>query len=486
MLYGALPLYPFAEQRGARGAKSQAVRLEMGEERGSGENEKDLLVKDNKKLAHSGCSVLTPFLALLLLGVPLWLGLMLPLTLLWKLLALPCKLCTRPPKPNTPPEPAAPAERPAEQLDIVLFGATGFTGNLAARYVAKTYGTSVKWAIAGRRRSALEMLRAELAETVPGLSTALRIIVCDSNDTAQLAALVAQTKVVLTTVGPFARYGSPLVAACAAAGTHYCDITGESDWVREMVDRHDDTCRRTGARVVHFCGHDCVPWDIAVQACAQKVAEKGKGERLSAVRCYDDMRGSASGGTMATVFESLQDRAKYRASACRDASGKSFDPLLREAAPGSGRSGCATKANNQSCCGYSDEGKAWVGPFVMAMVMANCIRRSNALLGYGPKLKYYEAARYPSFPAAFVSVFGLVLFGTCLACPPLAWLLRTCVLPSPGQGPSEATMNAGFLRVTVCAEGEHGTSAKCSFYFPTDPVRALTHACAPTNPPPVI
>jgi hypothetical protein len=152
-----------------------------------------------------------------------------------------------------------------------------------------------------------------------------------------------------------------------------------------------------------------------------------------------------------------------------------------------------------------------VGPFVMAMVMANCVRRSNALLCYGPKLSYYEAARFPNFAAAFVNMFGLILFGTALSCPPLAWLLRTCCLPSPGQGeppllahswsqphgaillstslicsnltaarpcfvamtgPSESTMDKGFLRVTVAGEGVQGTTAKCSFYFPTDPVRA--------------
>ena len=182
-------------------------------------------------------------------------------------------------------------------------------------------------------------------------------------------------------------------------------------------------------------GHDCVPWDLAVQAVAEKVAEIGSGEQLRSVRCYDDMRGSASGGTIATIFESLQDRAKYAATCCVDeASGKPFDPLLRESAPGQAKSSCTTRVNNQSCCGYSQEGKAWVGPFVMAMVMANCVRRSNALLCYGPKLSYYEAARFPNFPAAFVNMFGLVMFGTALSCPPLAWLLRTCCLPSPGQG----------------------------------------------------
>jgi short subunit dehydrogenase-like uncharacterized protein len=415
---------PRAEQRQALDTSTEAPMLD----------EMDVLVKDNKALSHSGCSVLVPFVGTLVIGVPLWLGLLLPLTLLWKLLTWPFGLCNSKPQPRSVPEPAAPAERPAEQLDIVLFGATGFTGSLAARYIAKTYGTGVKWAIAGRRRGALESLRAELAQVDPELSSKLDILICDSSDPTQLASLVAKTKVVITTVGPFALYGSSLVAACAAAGTHYCDITGESDWVREMVDRHDDAARKSGARIVHFCGHDCVPWDLAVQAVAERVAEAGGGEQLRSVRCYDDMRGSASGGTFATIFESLQDRAKYKSTACVDGAGKPFDPLLREAAPGTARSSCSTKANNQSWCGYSKEGKAWVGPFVMAMVMANCVRRSNALLAYGPKLTYYEAARYPSFPAAFVSVFGLIIFGTCLACPPLAWILRTCFLPSPGEG----------------------------------------------------
>ena len=160
------------------------------------------------------------------------------------------------------------------------------------------------------------------------LYDAFASVICDSSDPTQLASLVAKTKVVITTVGPFALYGSSLVAACAAAGTHYCDITGESDWVREMVDRHDDAARKSGARIVHFCGHDCVPWDLAVQAVAERVAEAGGGEQLRSVRCYDDMRGSASGGTFATIFESLQDRAKYKSTACVDGAGKHFESQL--------------------------------------------------------------------------------------------------------------------------------------------------------------
>ncbi len=220
--------------------------------------EKDALVKDSKQLAHSGCSVVLPFCLALIVGVPL-LCLFIVLALLWKLLTWPLKLCKAKAQPRPVPEPAPAADRPAEQLDLVLFGATGFTGNLAARYIAKTYGTKIKWGIAGRRRDALETLRAELAQTQPELKSELAILICDSSDLVQLADLVAKTKVVISTVGPFALYGSSLVAACAVAGTHYCDITGESDWVREMVDRYDDAARKSGAKIVHFCGTLLLP-----------------------------------------------------------------------------------------------------------------------------------------------------------------------------------------------------------------------------------
>eukprot|EP01043_Picozoa_sp_COSAG02_P014186 COSAG02_NODE_580_length_20059_cov_3.703908_8_plen_332_part_00 len=240
---------PRARARAACTRHASASRGRMGDHGA----EKDVLVKDSKKLAHSGCSAVLPFCLALIAGVPV-LCVFIVLALLWKLLTWPLKLCMAKPQPRPVPEPAPVVDRPTEQLDLVLFGATGFTGNLAARYIAKTYGTKIKWGIAGRRRDALETLRAELAQTQPELKTELAILICDSSDLVQLADLVAKTKVVISTVGPFALYGSSLVAACAAAGTHYCDITGESDWVREMVDRYDDTARESGAKIVHFCG----------------------------------------------------------------------------------------------------------------------------------------------------------------------------------------------------------------------------------------
>jgi|EP01049_Picozoa_sp_SAG25_P005685 short subunit dehydrogenase-like uncharacterized protein len=409
----------------------------------------------------------------LLVGVPLWLCLLLPVTLLWLLVSTPFKKCCAPASaksaaPAASSAPAAASASQAEQeLDLVIFGATGFTGQLVARYLAQPERAHIRWAIAGRRVTALKALRAQLVAEAESSSSSsgqqhvvlaqLPLIVADSSDAASLRALVSRTKVVLSTVGPFALYGTPLVQACAEHGTDYCDITGESDWVREMVDRYDDLARATGARIVHFCGHDCVPWDLAVDAVAKRLRDEHE-EELVSVRCYDEIRGSASGGTIATIFASLSDRAKYRAVTCTG-----FDPLFKAAPPYSGASDCRTRAANQSFLGYSQEAGCWVGPFVMAMVMANAVRRSNALNRYSKKLIYAEAKVYPNFFAGFVDVFTMMIFGTCLMCPLWRWLLRTCVLPKPGQGPTPHSMDSNFLRVTTIGEGDKGTTAKCQF-----------------------
>jgi short subunit dehydrogenase-like uncharacterized protein len=133
---------------------------------------------------------------------------------------------------------------------------------LAAQYIAKTYGVkSFKWAIAGRRLSVLEQIRTELSKIDSSLSN-LPIIIADSSDVPSLFNMIKQTKVIISTAGPFSVYGSDLVRACAYCGTHYCDITGESDWVRDMIDKYDDVARSTGARIVNLAGHDCIPWDL--------------------------------------------------------------------------------------------------------------------------------------------------------------------------------------------------------------------------------
>jgi len=425
------------------------------------------MIKDKKSLPLSGYSVIPLFLLFLFVVTPLWLFLLLPVTLIFQLFNKVANLFVAAPKPQSRGQISTDTTLLAEQrkpnisnqrqYDLVVFGATGFTGKMCAVYIARKYGSSFKWAIAGRRRDALQQIRDELTVIDKSLKD-LPIVIADSSDETSLDAMTKSTTVVITTAGPFAKYGTPLVKWCAVNGTHYCDITGETDWVREMVDKFDDAARVSGARIVSFCGHDCIPWDLTVLECAKQL--KAKGETISEIRFYDEINANPSGGTMDTVFHALGNRQVYK-------SGLGFDPLLKTTS--GQKSDAKFSVKNQSFLGYSSEYQSWVGPFVMAAVMANCVRRSNAVLNYSPKLTYKEATVYPSFMAGYVTLLGFFVFVTNLFCPPLSWFMRVAVLPKPGQGPSEAEMDLGFLRVTGVATGSAGGKVRSVFYFPTDP-----------------
>jgi len=346
----------------------------------------------------------------------------------------------------------------ARNFDIILFGATGFTGRLAALYLAKTYGSSIRWAIAGRRKAALETIRSELVKIDASLAK-LPLVIADSADTQSLLNMVLQTKVIITTAGPFDKYGSDIVKFCAMKGTHYCDITGEADWVRKMIDKYDDAAKKSGARIVHFCGHDCVPWDLAVSECA-RILKQENDEQLSSVEVFDEANAGPSGGTLATVFHTLEDRVRFEPLL-------GYDPMLKTLE--GTKSDLKTVGNNQMFLGFSKSIKKWVGPFPMAMVNVVCVKRSNSISRYGPNVKYYEATVFPSFMAGYVTLVTSIYLVTAFFLPPLLWFLKMTVLPSPGEGPSQAQLDAGFLGVTCNALGSKGGRATCEIYFPNDP-----------------
>jgi short subunit dehydrogenase-like uncharacterized protein len=179
-------------------------------------------------------------------------------------------------------------------LDIVIFGATGFVGRLTAAYLAEQAPAGVRIALAGRNRERLEEVRAGL----PDAAAEWEIIVADASEPVTLAALAARTRVVATTVGPYVRLGMPLVEACAIAGTHYCDLTGEVLFVRQSADTWHETARETGARIVHSCGFDSIPSDLGVLVTADTVAGDGAGELTETVLSVVSMRGGVSGGTI--------------------------------------------------------------------------------------------------------------------------------------------------------------------------------------------
>lgn len=345
------------------------------------------------------------------------------------------------------------ATREDRKFDLILFGATGFTGKLAAAYLTSQYGTSgLKWAIAGRARPKLEKLRSECND-VP------EIIIADSGSEETIREMVAQCKVIITAAGPFARYGTPVVQACVELGTDYCDITGESPWVRDMIGLYDDKAKASGARIVHHCGHDCVPWDLMTMMLAKKLKEKG--EQMKRVDMYDDLKGQASGGTLETAMGLMfgpESKKKPQVDL-------GFDPLVKD---GAKASVSKTKVENVSCATPGEDGRPVRTMFFMAGVNGNAVKRSNALLHYGDEVTYCEGSNMSGKCSAYCYMAQMGIFGMAMKFPPT----RCCILkylPKPGEGPSEEQMRAGFLNVTGVARGVSGTKVVATIHFPTDP-----------------
>lgn len=340
------------------------------------------------------------------------------------------------------------------EFDIVLWGATGFTGSLVAEYlVAHRLGT-IKLALAGRDRGKLEQVRAELARRHAGAAE-LPLLLGDSHDRASLDAIASRTKVVCSTVGPYAKYGEPLVAACAAAGTHYCDLTGEPQFVHEMIARHHAAAQASGARIVHCCGYDSVPSDLGVFMLHRAFMDCG-GQLQRAHTVVGKVKGGVSGGTIASALL-VAEQAR------RDASVRKvvMDPYALYP------QGEAAGPDEPDALGVHRDADLdqWTAPFVMAGINGKVVRRSNALLGfaYGREFRYSEvmgtgAGVGAAIRAAVVSV-GTVVMLPMMAVGPTRKLLQR-LLPAPGEGPDRATREAGFFVMHLIGDGvdQHGAS----------------------------
>ncbi|MGB5510098.1 MAG: saccharopine dehydrogenase NADP-binding domain-containing protein, partial [Woeseiaceae bacterium] len=268
------------------------------------------------------------------------------------------------------------------EFDVIVWGATGFTGKLVAEYLLRQYGAGAEldWAIAGRNEKKLEGLREELGDAAAGLP----IFIADSANRDSLLQLATRTRVVLTTVGPYALYGSELVDACVEAGTHYCDLAGEVQWIRKMIDQHHDRAQETGARIVHCCGFDSVPMDMGAWF-LQHEAKQRFGEYCKSITLLvKATKGAASGGTLASMMNILEESSKDRAVARILVDPYSLNPKGERDGP---------DERDQTGTIYRDDVKSWTAPFVMAGVNTTVVRRSHALAGYpyGKDVRYAEA-----------------------------------------------------------------------------------------------
>jgi short subunit dehydrogenase-like uncharacterized protein len=352
------------------------------------------------------------------------------------------------------------------EYDLVLYGASGYAGALTAAHLAEHAPPGTRVALAGRSRERLAAAR----DGLPPAGRAWPLIEADATDPASLAALAGATRVVATTVGPYARYGLPLVEACARAGTHYADLTGEVLFVREAVDRYDALARGTGARIVHACGYDSIPSDLAVLLLHQRAAADGAGD-LRDVRLVATARGGFSGGTVDSIRGQVdtmrRDPAARRLVA--DPFGLSPDRAVEPDTPQPADAARPTRLA---------DGR-WVAPFVMAPFNTRIVRRSNALQGhaYGRGLRYGELMGCGQGPVgaatAVAATAGLVAFAAAMVVPPTRALLDR-VLPAPGSGPSAEARERGWFRATVDAETDGGRRYRAEVAGRGDPGYAAT------------
>ena len=330
------------------------------------------------------------------------------------------------------------------EFDIILFGATGFAGALVAEYFAE-HDDPPRWAMAGRNLEKLEKLRADLSDDFPAIAD-VDLVVADSNDEASLEAMASRAKVICSTVGPYAKYGSALVKACIDKGTHYCDLTGEAQWVRAMIDAHHEQAREAGVRIVTCCGFDSIPSDLGTLM-LQHHALETHGRPCTQVKFFmAKVRGGFSGGTVASMLELLEQASKDRSILKVLGHPYSLNPEGERKGP---------DGSDQKWIRYDEDARAWTAPFLMAAINTKIVRRSNALLDYkyGREFRYSEVTRMSSGPsgmfAAAMMALGLGGFTMALMQEQTRALLEKFVLPSPGEGPSREMIDSGFFEVRL-------------------------------------
>jgi short subunit dehydrogenase-like uncharacterized protein len=351
----------------------------------------------------------------------------------------------------------------AREHDVVVFGATGFVGKLTAAYLAEHAPAGTRIALAGRSRDKLARVQGELGPAVADWP----LIVADSHDAEALGRLAASTKVVATTVGPYLKYGMPLVKACAEAGTHYADLTGETLFMRRSIDEADAPARASGARIVHTCGFDSIPSDIGVLLLHEHAQATGAGELEDTTLVVKGTKGGVSGGTIDSMRGQLDE-----ARADRAALKLVIDPY----ALSPDRSAEPKLGSERDPVGVirDPELGGFLAPFVMGTVNTRVVRRSNALLGhaYGRKLRYRELMLGGELPlgpvkaAAIAGGVGALVAG--LSIPPTRKLLDR-VLPDPGEGPDEKARDSGFFRIDTHARTSSGKRLVCRISAKGDP-----------------
>ena len=332
----------------------------------------------------------------------------------------------------------------------------------------------VKWAIAGRSQSKLNKLKEELINLIPEAKD-LDTIIVDTTIPSSMHGLVNDTRVVISSAGPFWKYGSKVVEFCVKYGTDYVDTTGETGWNREMMMKWNSLAIKTGSKIISLCGCDSIPWDLTFYKLSQLVNNSNNSDdydHLVKVQFFDELKGGISGGTIDTMLSIGIDQ-KYKEQRYE------FDPYYQSIDGKKLKHKTKDTSPMMPKPSLKGDGK-WTIPWLMAVINYDVVKRSNALLHsetdneVQKNLLYEEFWVQPSFKDAFVSWFGTIVSATALLNPISGIVMRKYILPKPGQGPDDKSMRKGYMLLTALGESKNGKRVESCFYFPNDPGYADT------------
>ena len=354
-----------------------------------------------------------------------------------------------------------------KKFNIVIHGASSFTGQIILEYFLDNYPPNerLKWAISGRNYEKLNaLLKKMISER--SLDIKIPIIIADSYDRASIDDLTMSTDVILSTVGPYAKYGSELVLACAKNGTDYCDLAGESQWIQKMINKNQQIAEQTGARIIHACGFDSIPFDIGVFALQKYAIEKLGAPLKKVTTLVRAMRGGASGGTIASILNIIDETKNNRDLAKSVSDPYALNPPGKKTGP---------DKRDEKTYKYHSKLKTWVAPFIMAGINTRIVRRSNALLGY----MYGDNFSYTEFTDCGKNTKGrlkAILINASLG---LFFLFSTFsttkkhivqrFLPKPGEGPDKKNRIDGFFKLKVYGEAQSSDKLSMTITGDQDP-----------------
>ena len=342
----------------------------------------------------------------------------------------------------------------SREFDIIIWGASGFTGRLVTLYLFEKYGTNgdLKWAMGGRDLTKLAKVRDEVADkNVP-------LVIADSNDLVSLLNMVNRTKVICTTVGPYAKYGSNLVEACIKSHIHYCDLAGEVQWMHKMINRHHEEAKINGSKIVHACGFDSIPSDMGVYF-IQREAKAKRGMTAQKIKMrVAAISGGISGGTYASLSQVLEEARKDKEVYRILTNPYALNPFNEQFGK--------DKSDLKSVI-FDKESQSWIGPFIMASINTKVVRRSNFLssYAYGKSFRYDEATIFgKGFLGRIKGILSVISIGLIISAKHGTLFKKglDLLFPIAGEGPTKKKMEKGFynLRFYITLEDGSNTFAK--------------------------